>query len=554
MSTSRGRLLAAAAALFATIVYLTGLDGQHIPKNGDENPYVNITRLTAASGHWLPLQTDIEGMRNTKPPLLFWQGIVTTDHGRQWSLWNLRLPSVVYTLLTALLVGAVAWKAGAGPAAGIIGALSFLAFFSTYRYGRPFLTNAPETFWLFLPYAILIWRGELALQSGWLALPLGLCIGIGLLYKSFALLLPAGLALAWWQLHQRDYALGRFVRADAWKLAVVAALALGVFLLWPALDPAPRAIWEDFVVRENAGKFSPSGATYLRQLLWGGSSVWTMILGIPANAALLGLPVAALMGAALRAPRQLNATEKALWIWVLALVIAFTLPSQRSSRYLLAAMPAIAALCGAGWHRLHRGWFIATLGLCGFGIGFLGYESWRLEQALGDGTLFAWGYWLVMGLGVAFCAVAMVRPDWSRAGTPVAGLWMLLAIGLFLTPIDGARGRFNASAESAVAGRDVWVPVDFAAGEEGYRFLLPAARLHAYVEVHDEDSARLAARYPLFTVRLPLDGAACAGCQVLGQRLDLRGRLSPADTQALLHGQVFATIMMKELLVAAPAP
>jgi hypothetical protein len=37
--------------------------------------------------------------------------------------------------------------------------LAYLAFFSTYRYGRPFLTNAPEVFWLFVPFfALLFWR------------------------------------------------------------------------------------------------------------------------------------------------------------------------------------------------------------------------------------------------------------------------------------------------------------------------------------------------------------------------------------------------------------
>ena len=64
--------------------------------------------MTAASGHWLPLQSEMPEMRNTKPPLLFWQGIASTDWGRNWTLWNLRWPSVVYTLLTAGMVFA-AW-------------------------------------------------------------------------------------------------------------------------------------------------------------------------------------------------------------------------------------------------------------------------------------------------------------------------------------------------------------------------------------------------------------------------------------------------------------
>jgi hypothetical protein len=86
------------------------VDGLHIPKNGDEYPYEHIARLTAASGHFLPLQSELFEMRNTKPPLLFWQGIVG------FSAW-----------LAAVTVSGK----------GLIGA-GFLAFFSTYRFGRPF--------------------------------------------------------------------------------------------------------------------------------------------------------------------------------------------------------------------------------------------------------------------------------------------------------------------------------------------------------------------------------------------------------------------------------
>ena len=63
------------ACLLAVFTYFYGLDSPHIPKNGDEFPYAHITRLTADSGHLLPLQSQLNNMRNTKPPLLFWQGI-----------------------------------------------------------------------------------------------------------------------------------------------------------------------------------------------------------------------------------------------------------------------------------------------------------------------------------------------------------------------------------------------------------------------------------------------------------------------------------------------
>src|SRR6516225_9379948 len=48
--------LATALAIFG---YFYGLDSDHIPRNGDELPYAQITRLTAATGHWLPGVADI---------------------------------------------------------------------------------------------------------------------------------------------------------------------------------------------------------------------------------------------------------------------------------------------------------------------------------------------------------------------------------------------------------------------------------------------------------------------------------------------------------------
>ncbi|MEY4328569.1 MAG: hypothetical protein RL703_388, partial [Pseudomonadota bacterium] len=181
-----------AMLVMATVTYFFGLDSLQIPKNGDEFPYAHIARLTADSGHWLPLQSTLDNMRNTKPPMLFWQGILSTGWGQDWTLWQLRYPNVLYTLATALLVGLLGWKISHRHVlTGILAALVWLAFFSTYRFGRPYLTNAGEVFWLFMPFFLLLFGGRKSFDSR-MAIPLmiAICIGIGLLYKSFALLLP----------------------------------------------------------------------------------------------------------------------------------------------------------------------------------------------------------------------------------------------------------------------------------------------------------------------------------------------------------------------------
>jgi hypothetical protein len=90
----------------AVAIYSLGLGNPYIPTNGDEMVYAHIARLTAASGHWLPLVSELDNMRNTKPPLLFWQALQAGDWGHHWSLAALRTPSLVYTLLLAAMVAA----------------------------------------------------------------------------------------------------------------------------------------------------------------------------------------------------------------------------------------------------------------------------------------------------------------------------------------------------------------------------------------------------------------------------------------------------------------
>ena len=255
--------LAVCAALAA---YVWGFGGLHVPKIGDEYVYLQIARVTGGLEGWLPLTFD-GGVWSTKPPLLFWQGIAGARlFGEE--LWVYRLPSLLYTLGTALLAARYARRLGGDRRRAWIAALAYLAFFSTWRYGRPYLTNPPEVFWSFLALYLVPRRaareadgsGEaeqrdsLGEQLGrWLAI--GLCLGVVCLYRSYALLAPflfvVGLEL--WR--RRGWKLGAFIRTDLAKLVLVLGVALACFSLWFLLDPDPAEVWRTFVRGENAGKF-----------------------------------------------------------------------------------------------------------------------------------------------------------------------------------------------------------------------------------------------------------------------------------------------------------
>ena len=546
------------ACLLAVFTYFYGLDSQHIPKNGDEYPYEHITRLTADSGKLLPLQSQLDNMRNTKPPLLFWQGIASTGWGKSWTLWDLRYPSVIYTLLTAAMLFMLGVKFTSRLETGFVAALTFLAFFTTYRFGRPFLTNAPEVFWIFLPFfALLYWRQAFA--SRWLIpLLLGISIGIGFLYKSFALGLPVTLGLAAWYLHQRQYRIGEFLKQDVLKVVIALSVAVALFAMWFVFDPDPLAVWKEFVVGENVGKFDPHGPGYFQKLLWGGSSIWSYALAFLTNPGLLTFPVVALFFVAYRRRHQLSNEEKLLWLWIAAMLLSFALPSQRSGRYLLAAMPALALLCALNWQHISRKAFVASLVLAGALIAGIAYLAVRLQAAMPEMQLYSPLFWLLIAGAGILTLLAVVVPALTRPCVSVAALLALLCFAAFLRPFDGALGNYSAEVQHYASGKDVGVPCNFRAMDEGYRFMLPGAEIRGYNEDQNLIASGLAARYPLFVVQLALNdrtqNGGCAGCKVIGQRLDIRGRQSSAELKEMfLHGKVFEHLFVREMLMESPA-
>lgn len=541
-----------AALLLAVFVYFYGLDGLHIPRNGDENVYAHIARLTAQSGDWLPLQSELDNMRNTKPPLLFWQGIASTEWGAEWDRWHLRYPSVLYTLLTAWLVFLLGRRLSGECAVGATAALAFLAFFSTYRYGRPYLVNPAETFWLFLPFFSLLYWRERAFDSRFaVPLALGVATGIGLLYKSFALLAPVGLALAWWYLYRRRYRWRPFLMNDAPKLLLFGGAALALFALWFLLDPDPQAVWREFVLGENAGKFEAHGGSYWGQLLWGGSSIWALLLGYPLNAGLLAFPVAALFVVAWRRRYRMSEEERMLWMWMAVLFVIFALPSQRSARYLIDAMPGVALLLALNWQRIPRAAFIASQLLAVAVAGLLGWLAFNLQAELAE--LYGMAFWGVLSLCVLLAVLAVAVPRWTRGLGNGVALLTLLLLAMFLRSFDGERGRYAAAAQQAVQGAEVWVPCDFRAGFEDHRFLLPAATLRGYPAQPPQAQEELKTRYALFAVQLPLAEQPCADCEVLGSRLEIRGRHSDEELRAMLSGDVMSQLFVREWLLRAPA-
>lgn len=545
--------------LLGLAIYLQGLGGQYVPTNGDEMVYLHIARETAETGQWLPLASELENMRNTKPPLLIWQAMVAGGWGDGWDMAALRAPSLLYLLLIcggivlSLRAATQHWREG------LIAACVFLAFLSTFRYGRPYLTSAPETFWFSLPLFTLIWqRARLpAAGPGWLAHALfGLGLGLGLAYKSFALVAPA--AAAWWLalVASESHPTWSTLLRHTLRAAFSAVLALGVFALWFVLDPDPQSVWREFIVGENAAKFADTRGYWRAALAFDGSSLWSQLLAYAVNAGLLFFVLPGLAWLGLKQLPQLGkhwplpAAQAILLSWALVWLLVFLFPSQRSARYVIPAMPAVAMLIALHWRDIPRGWYLPTLLLAAPVLLVLARLAW-VGYDIGLATTPEIS--LALGIVIAACtciALGLWRSAWSRGAAVLTTLLVYAAFNAMVAPMDGPAGHYDERAIAAAPTGRIAVPTGFNGQFERFQFLLPGT--HDFVP-YDSRAAARARRGPdaegqaqaaeelrqLLSTHEAVVWAAShgeqtappclPGCRVLGERWLLTSRHAPGE-------------------------
>ena len=544
-------LWAVGAALLLAAAYLFNLGSPYAPTNGDEMVYLHIARLTSESGHWLPLASDLQTptgseMRNTKPPLLFWQAMAAGNWS--WNLFTLRLPYVLETLLTA---GIVAWLASylirVRSSFNLLAAALYLGFFATYRYGRPVLSSSIESLFLFAVCALAIiklpsWKTypiRLAVVSGLLIIP-------ALLSKSFVLAAPVGLwlFLSLWVLNDSKKSMQKFWQS-AWPSALAVAIGVAGFALWFAVDPDPAAVWREFIVGENfATKFSDGRA----------DSIPAFWLSPLVNAGLLFPLVIGLVIAALQAFRdeasQLSASEKMLWLWLLCWMLVFTLPSQRSGRYIIPAMPAVAVLLAMYANRIRRVWWLLTLALIAIATTALGWAAHSLDSVFPVGLGYSPIYFVAVGVLLLICGIGFLSARFRVILTATSAVAWLALLGALATPFDRDLGRFDARVTQVVAGQKVMVPQNFNAQFERFQFALPTVpRVQPLPYMISEGIAAtsLLQQAPfaiiIRPIGIPKPAENARSYSIIATRLVLRGRQNPGevtweritDAKALAH-------------------
>jgi hypothetical protein len=540
--------------LLAAFTYVFGLGSLHIMTNGDEMIYAHITRVTAASGQWLPLASEIPEVVDTKPPFIFWQGILSTARGADWSLWALRWPSLVWTGLTAALVGVVAWRScGGDRGKGLLAAGIYLAFLGTYRYGRPFLTNPPEIFWLFLAFTILLVFRPWSFDSRFLVPTLlGVFVGLAVFAKSFAILAPTGLALAAWHLAERGWDVRSFAVRSLPGLTWTATVALAIFGLWFLLDPDPGRIWNRFVIGENVAKLRHGAPSYLGSLLWGSKSVWALFAGWFSNAGLLAFPLLGTMIRGWQHRGEASDDERLLWLLCGATFLFYCIPTQRSGRYLLDAMPAVAVLMAIHWRRLLPTAFATTAVGAAAVVGVVAWLSgWLVVETASVGVSLPWWHWAVLAAGLSVPLTAVVRRAWLPKFAVPSVFLAYLAIASLMTAFDPPAGGFDAGTVEAARGKVVWAPEDFYASCERQRMLLPEATVRGYSIYEEGPRPEQTSAGELAIVLRGVDEPPPAGS--IGSRLELGARHTAAEFLEMLAGRVGRHLFRREWLVPVVA-
>jgi len=166
----------------------------------------------------------------------------------------------------------------------------------------------------------------------------------------------------------------------------------------------------------------------------------------------------------------------ALVLWMLVWWCVFLLPSQRSARYLIPTLPALAICLALVLPRMARWAHVAISLLVLPAVLWLARVGW----VLGELGVASAGQVACVALAVLASLVSVALVGWRRGHHPAAALAAVLFTYASLTavfaPLNGASGQYRSDAARALAPTTVVVPSDFNATYETYAFFLPGHR------------------------------------------------------------------------------
>lgn len=448
------------------LVYLYGIGNSMIPTIGDELVYMNIADKTLASGNWLPLQTE-QGLENTKPPMLFWQGMWSTKDINRPDYFNYRWPTFLVTVLIVLMLIHYGRKIFGGFSYGISASLFYLSFFSTFQYGRHFLMQAHETLFMSWPLLRFIAHRNLSWST---ALFAGLCFGLASLYKSFIFsFLGVGILFVLILIDNEFKIDFKSLLKVLLKLTVSLLFSLLVFSIWFLLDTEPESIWSNFILRENWGKISGSYWEGLKN--YPITNIW---LGIFSNAGFLApLVLALFLNFRKNKP---DIFEKMLIGIIICYLVFFTIPSQRQSNYVIASMVPVALLLSNRVTKLSG--VLKRLMFTAYGmVSFLALIVVIWYHYAGESVHSEWLPFLLI-MNSFWCFIHFIFAGRTGAGRiALVTATFYMSINLFVKPFSKPWGI-----EEVLSWKEktIYVPTNFRNKEKRYHYMMPGIEVKPY--------------------------------------------------------------------------